>query len=78
LYTPAAERVRQANCHHLYNYETTAIAFVSRDTLKPEQKLKNDLLPIALASSPAIANTHVSSRFSFWTLFGFKFYEVIF
>ena len=32
LYTPAAGRVRQANCHHLYNYETIALALVSRDT----------------------------------------------
>jgi hypothetical protein len=27
--------------------------------LLPEQKLMKDLLPIALASSPAIVNTHV-------------------
>jgi hypothetical protein len=32
-----------------------------RDTLKPELKLIKDLLPIALPSSPAIANTFVSS-----------------
>jgi hypothetical protein len=37
LYTPAAGRVRQADCHHLYNYETNLKAFVSRDTLQPEQ-----------------------------------------
>jgi len=31
--------------------------------VKPESKLNKDLLPIAPTSSPAIANTHVSSSF---------------
>jgi hypothetical protein len=64
LYTPAVGRVRQADCHHLYNYETVAFTSVSRDTLQPELKPSKDLLPIAPMSSPAIANTHVGgSRF---------------
>jgi hypothetical protein len=33
LYTPAIKRVRQAVCHHLYNYETFDYSSVSRDTL---------------------------------------------
>ena len=35
LYTPAVRRVRQANCHHLYNYKTKSHYPVSRDTLQP-------------------------------------------
>jgi hypothetical protein len=33
--------------------------------VKPELKRSKDLLPIALPSSPAVANTAVSCRFSF-------------
>jgi len=35
--------------------------------VKPELKLSRDLLLIALPSSPAIANTHVSCSFRFFT-----------
>jgi len=38
LYTPAAGRVRQACCHHLYNCETILHTIVSRDTLQPKQE----------------------------------------
>jgi len=37
LYTPAERRVRQACCHHLYNYKTGFYHPVSRDTLSREQ-----------------------------------------
>ncbi|HET7115040.1 MAG TPA: hypothetical protein VFI29_01030, partial [Hanamia sp.] len=33
LYTPAERRVRQADCHHLYNYESGFHYPNSRDTL---------------------------------------------
>jgi len=40
--------------------------------VKPELKPSKDLLPIALPSSPAIANTHVV-RSPCWSIFGFLF-----
>jgi hypothetical protein len=51
LYTPAIKRVRQAVCHHLYNYETFDYSSVSRDTLrrqlKPIEKLVLKLCNVA-------------------------------
>ncbi|MCW3091116.1 MAG: hypothetical protein JWP81_2185, partial [Ferruginibacter sp.] len=41
----AAGRVRQADCHHLYNYETSVIHLVSRDTLQPQTKADSELKP---------------------------------
>ena len=38
LYTPAAGRIRQTYCHHLYNYETIIITIISRDTLSQQPK----------------------------------------
>ncbi|HET7116244.1 MAG TPA: hypothetical protein VFI29_07120, partial [Hanamia sp.] len=43
LYTPAERRVRQADCHHLYNYESGFHYPNSRDTLSPEPKLNKEL-----------------------------------
>ncbi|MBD0287365.1 MAG: hypothetical protein ICV79_18355 [Flavisolibacter sp.] len=39
LYTPAVRRVRQANCHHLYNCETVANALFLVTHSSPEPVL---------------------------------------
>ncbi|HET7118310.1 MAG TPA: hypothetical protein VFI29_17565, partial [Hanamia sp.] len=51
LYTPAERRVRQADCHHLYNYESGFHYPNSRDTLCPELLLKPAILLIVSTSA---------------------------
>jgi hypothetical protein len=52
LYTPAERRVRQACCHHLYNYESGFHYPVSRDTLSRNKSTVNEqIVEILIHSS---------------------------